>query len=127
MPNEKKSVVMETSRPRNLLVLFRDDVNAICGHPMVLIASRSVRRESEAIVSWQIDGRPRVPRNMAKLVEKFEDALELLKESLVLVAVDRIIHRTYPSRNSGLTRTIVSRGNISQYLMRTLASRHLRA
>jgi hypothetical protein len=64
---------------------------------------------------------------MAKLAERFEDALDLLKESLVLVAVDRIIHRPCQSRDSGTTRTIVSRGNISQYLMRTLASRHLRA
>jgi hypothetical protein len=126
MPNEKKSVIKEASRPRNLLALFTDDAKEICGHPMVLIASRSVRRELEVIVGGRFEGRHGVPRNMARLAEKFEDALDLLKEALLLVAVDRIIHRTCPSRDSGPTQTTVSRGNISQHPLRTLVSRHLR-
>ena len=118
---------MEASRSKKILDLFRSEVKAICEHPFVLIASRSLHGELEAIAGWGFDGRSEVPRNLAKAAANFEDALDLLKESLVLVAVDRIINRTSTSRDSRSHRKTVSRRRISGHPIRSLASRRTEA
>ena len=117
----------QASHLGKLLDLFGDDFNAIDGHPMVVIASGGVRRGLEAIVGWRFAGDPGIPRNMVKAAATFENALGLLKESLVLVTIDRLINRTCLSRDSRPKRAAVSRGIISQHPFQTLAPRHIRA
>jgi hypothetical protein len=117
----------QASHLGKLLDLFGDDFQAIDGHPMVVIASGGVRRGLEAIVGWRFAGHPGIPRNMVKAAATFENALDLLKESLVLVTIDRLINRTCLSRDSRPKRAAVSRGIISQHPFQTLAPRHIRA
>jgi len=117
---------MEVSRPGKSLDLFSSDLQAICVHPMVLIAGRSVQRELKNIVGWKFDSHPGMPRYMAKAAGKFEDAHDLLKGSLVLVAVDRIINRGCTSSDSTSKRARLLRHGISGNRGRSLASRHIK-
>jgi hypothetical protein len=98
LPKKKSS--KPAIQPSESWALLSDDAGAIMSHPIVLIASRSVRRELGAIAGWRFVGKSVISRDIVSVAKEFEEALELLKKSLILVTADRVIHRNCTSCGS---------------------------
>jgi hypothetical protein len=85
-----------TSQIRRPLYLSEDDIKALDGQTLIVIASGSVRRALEEITGWRLARRAGIPKDMRKAATKFEDALGLLKETLMVVTSNWILNRMRP-------------------------------
>jgi hypothetical protein len=99
MPHKNMSVGSAAPH-RKGLALSETDLQSLDGHPLVVRANKKLSRALEEITGWKLAGQGGIPKDKFKAAAKFEDALGLLKESLILATHDWIFHGNRPKPNS---------------------------